>query len=533
MSILSIGGIASGLDTEQIVRDLMRIERMKSDRLFQQRQVMNWQKDQFREIINSVRRFRDDYFNIARPETNLMSLTTMKKMSASCSDPVVSVTAGATALSGESTFQVLQSAAAARAVISGVSQDSEEGARLNVSDTMETVSSKLSGEFHFNEEGLFTLIINDAELTVARDTTLSSFINMVSSSSANVQAHYSTFSDTFTFVAKNTGEGFITTDDGGNFFSALGMAPAEGKIGDAGRDAHFEINGFAGSRSENSFTIDGITYTINGRVDEPTEVMTVTTAVDPEAVYQVIEKFVEDYNALLDLVNGRITQERFRGFPPLTDEQKKEMSDRDIELWEEKAQSGLLRGDPSLEAMLREMRRALYDMVGDFHLSQIGIETSRNYLDQGKLVPKEGGRVLLDAITANPDMVADLFARRSDIAYSPDLTAEQREQRYRESGLAHRLSDILNKNIRTARDRNGHKGILLEKAGIQGDVSEFHNFIDRQIAEVNRRIDRMNEILDRKEAQYYRQFTAMEKALQQMYVQSDWLTMQLNQGFMG
>lgn len=531
MSILRIGGISSGLDTEQIVRDLMRIERMKNDKLYRQKQVMNWQKEQFREIINQVRRFRDEYFNITKPDTNLMSPSTLKKMTASCSNSIVSVSANADALSGNSTFKVLQSATAAKAAAVAICQGSAEGNRLSLSDSMQAVSSKLVEGFQFGEDGRFTLIINDTEITISKTDTLGSVINRINSSGAEVQAHYSSFSDTFTFTAKSTGAGYITTNDGGNFFSALRLPPTEGKIGVGGRDAIFEINGFAGTRSSNVFTIDGITYNINTQVNEATEVMTVTTGVDTDGVYRLIEKFVHDYNSLLDTINSKLQEERFRDFPPLTEEQKDAMKEQDIEKWEEKARSGLLKGESSLENMLRSMRRALYDLVGDFHLTQIGIETSSNYRDQGKLTLKGGGNALREAIATNPEKVADIFTRRSDIAYSPNLTSSQRAQRYDESGLAHRLSDIINDNIRTTRDQQGYKGLLLEKAGIEGDISEFNNFIDKQIAELNKRMDRMNQLLDRKEQQYYRQFTAMEKALQQLYSQGDWLMTQLNQGF--
>ena len=111
----------------------------------------------------------------------------------------------------------------------------------------------------------------------------------------------------------------------------------------------------------------------------------------------------------------------------------------------------MLRREPALENMLREMRAALYDMVGDYHLTEIGIQTSKNYRDRGKLVLSDGGSVLREAIASDPNKVAEIFSRCSDVSYSPNLTAEQRAQRYRESGLAHRLSDILNDNIRVTR----------------------------------------------------------------------------------
>ena len=528
MSIMRIGGIASGMDTDSIVRDLMRVERMKVDRLFQQRQVLDWQKSQFREITNKVRSFRDTFFNLSAPATNLMSQAALHKNQAHSSHPeITAVTAGSTAALGESTFQVIQSATSARAhSSSGVTG----GDPLNLSDTMEQVNEKILGNFEFDIEGKFNLSINGEEIVIHETDTLQQVIRNINNSQAGVQISYSSFSNTFTVLARETGEGYMNTDNGGNFFTAVNIEVSpEGNVGESGRNALFEINGYQGERSTNTFTIDGLTYSIQGKIDTPSEIVTISTSVDVEGIYNVIESFVESYNQLIEDIHGKLGEERFRDFQPLTDEQKEDMSERDIEKWEEKAQSGLLRRDPSLDNMLRQLRTVLYDPVGSFHLSDLGIETSSNYRDQGKLVLKNGGQVLREAIANNPDKVADIFSRKSEINYSPNLTGEQRAQRHSESGLAHRLNDILNDNIRTTRDQWGRKGILLEKAGIQGDLTQFNNSFDRNINNLNKRIDRVNEMLSRKEEQYYRQFTAMEKALQQLYSQGDWLMMQMSQ----
>ena len=44
MSVMRITGMFSGMDIDQIVTDLMKIERTKVDRLYQQRQELQWQK---------------------------------------------------------------------------------------------------------------------------------------------------------------------------------------------------------------------------------------------------------------------------------------------------------------------------------------------------------------------------------------------------------------------------------------------------------------------------------------------------------
>lgn len=527
---MRIGGIASGFDTDQIVRDLMRIERNKVDRKLQQRQVLQWQKEQFREVINQIRSFRDTYFDVLRPLTNMTSSSTLRRMTVSSTDPAtVTATAGADAPVGSSEIRVIQSAAAARAQTAPVTLDSASGARLTLSDSLTAVSAKLqNGPLVFDAvSSSFTVNINGTELSFLQNESLGTALARINNSAAGIHVGYSTFSDTFTFTAKATGAQSITVDDGGNFFAALGLKSGTGleAIGTAGRNAQFEINGFAGSNASNSFTVDGVSYSISRRIEAADNAppVTVSVSLDAEAVFNNIKNFIEDYNKLITSIGNELNEERFNAFLPLTDEQKEQMSEQEIESWQEKAQSGLLRREPALGNMLREMRTALNHAVGEDHLSAIGIEFSSNFRDHGRLVLRDGGQQLRAAIAASPERVQELFARRSSIAYSPDLTAAERSQRRQESGLSHRLNDILLDNIRTT----GGRGILIERAGLAGDTTEVANSFSTRINRLDTRINRMNELLARREEQLFRQFTAMETALGQLYAQGDWLAAQI------
>ena len=522
---MRIGGLASGMDTDQMVRDLMRAERMRVNRFHQQRQRLEWQKEDYRSIINTVRAFRDTYFDILRP-TNILNANNLKRMQATASSSQVSVSANATALQGELTFKVFESATAARAVGStGVTADGT----LSSSSSMGAISERLAhGPLNF-VNGEMTIGINGSSFTIRESDTLSQVINRINASDAGVQISYSSFSDSFTIVSKATGANEINVQNE-DFFRAIGIVPVDGKIGEAGRDARFSINGVEGTRASNTFAIDGITFTINGRIDAPTDDITIRTSIDANGIFENIERFVNDYNALIDTINRKLTEEFHRGYPPLTDDMKEGMTEREIELWENRARSGLLRRDNALDNMLTKMRTALYESVGDFHLTEIGIETSREFRDRGKLVLRNGGEDLRAAINNNPDKVTEIFSRRSHISYSRTMTAEDARERFETSGLAHRISDILNDNISTFRNSNGKKGILIERAGIVGDLSEFRNFFDSRLADVNRQIDRMEILLKRKEDAYFRKFAAMEKALGQLYSQGDFLMMQLMQG---
>ena len=205
------------------------------------------------------------------------------------------------------------------------------------------------------------------------------------------------------------------------------------------------------------------------------------------------------------------------------------MTEKEIELWEEKAKSGLLQRDPILQNIVYSMRRALVEPVKgvSINLSSIGITTG-SYTEGGKLHIDE--TKLKNALRERGDEIMRLFTNRSEISYSPDNTGEQRTQRYEESGLIHRLSDILQDNIRTRRDKDGRKGILLEKAGIVGDASEFSNLMDAKLKDMNKRIDEAIDKMIRAEERYWAQFTALETAIQRMSAQSMWLAQQFGGG---
>ncbi len=61
---MRIGGLASGFDTEQIVDQLMQVERLPLDRIYQQKIRTEWQRDQYRALMTKITSFRDLVFNM-------------------------------------------------------------------------------------------------------------------------------------------------------------------------------------------------------------------------------------------------------------------------------------------------------------------------------------------------------------------------------------------------------------------------------------------------------------------------------------
>ncbi|PNT91464.1 hypothetical protein CDQ83_16895 [Clostridium thermosuccinogenes] len=433
----------------------------------------------------------------------------------------------------------------------GFSSSQATSNRINLNDTLENINKSgiLSENFNFGTDDKLSFTINGKEFTVSKDDTLSSIFTRINRSDAGVTIRFDTINNCFVMQSKNTGSAAVidnednTDGDGSNFFGALGIKTTTKQGGDItrGTNASLIIDKVEVERPTNEFTIDGVTFRLQEMASGADPISaTVTVSSNPDELFEKIKGFVDKYNELVGLINTKLNEERFRDYEPLTSEQKAQMSENEIKLWEEKARSGLLRNDSTLSSILNNMRRALYDAIYSdasdsdsklsLHLSSIGITTSSNYKDGGKLVIDE--QKLKNAIINNPDEVVQLFAKDdSGISYYNTLSdSSKKSERYKESGLAVRLSDIIQDNIRVIGNSNGQKGALLEKAGMIGDSSEYTNLLYKEIKSYDKSIYEMTIKLIEKENSYYNMFAAMEDALNKMYSQSSWLAAQFSQG---
>lgn len=411
----------------------------------------------------------------------------------------------------------------------GFSEQDNKSNKISLSSKLDSIKTFFKNDLNIEDPDtnvVFT--INGQTIDVGKtyaDATLGDVINAINTSDAGIKISYDSLRDRFTMEAKTQGATssitYTDTDPENGLLKAMGLVDGTYI---AGTDAEFTLDNVKGmKRSSNEFTIDGVTYTLKGTSPDT---VTVEIEEDIDAVVEKIKGFVEKYNEVLDKINGLLSEKKDRDYLPLTEAQKEKMSEDDIEKWEERAKSGLLRSDSILQDIVYSMRTALYDKVEGTSLSlhQIGITTG-TYQDKGKLKIDEAK--LRTAMKDNFQEVVRLFTNKSQYAYSESLNdLEKRKTMYNESGLAQRLSNILQDNIRTIRDSNGKKGRLLEKAGIAGDLTEFSNLITTEINSKNRLIDTLVEKLYQKEEYYYNRFTAMEKLLSQMQSQSAWLVQQ-------
>ncbi|WP_409252004.1 flagellar filament capping protein FliD [Bacillus sp. SCS-153A] len=348
---------------------------------------------------------------------------------------------------------------------------------------------------------------------IAGNDSFNSVINKVNSSDAGVTMFYDSFSDRATLTRKETGD----FNKGGNEITTNGafinnLFKFGSSVESGGTNVEFEINGLKTERYSNTFEMNGVTFNIKQPFSSADTPNGVTTAVsnNTNKVFENIKGFIEKYNELIGKISDKTSEDYFRSYQPLTDEQRESLTDKQQEQWEEKAKSGLLRRDSTLSGLLSKMRTNFYQPVDNAsvnplynQLSSIGITTTSNYLEGGKLVINEAE--LKKAIEADPDSVENLFRGGGDAASES------------QKGIVHRLYESVNTTI----DK------LKEKAG--NSFSTLQQFsLGRELRSVDSSIDRFENRMKQVEDRYWRQFTAMEKAIQQSNQQSMYLMQQFS-----
>ncbi len=197
---------------------------------------------------------------------------------------------------------------------------------------------------------------------------------------ANVTMEYSRLKDSFSITADTTGEESTVhiINIAGNAFGTDSAFQIEIGITQNGQNSIAVIDGVTVERSSNSYTIDGITYNLSEVTDQSDGYINFTVSRDFGSTTSAISTFVDAFNTLITkLYTHTAAADYSNDYKPLTDTQKEEMSEDQIKEWNEKAKSGILRHDSSLEHLIFSLKEAFFSSVGgtDKNTTSIGIST--------------------------------------------------------------------------------------------------------------------------------------------------------------
>lgn len=280
-----------------------------------------------------------------------------------------------------------------------------------------------------------------------------------------------------------------------------------------GTNAQVTINGTTLESADSTFTVDGTTFTFNNVDDfdaelDPDSAITVTTKKDNSSIKETVKNFVNDYNTLINDLYKQIRTSRPKDgksyYDPLTEEQEDEMSDDEIEKWNEKAKEGWLYNDPSINKLINKVRGAMATSFNGMSLSDLGIKLKGNASNYSDPTLEIDESKLETAINRYGDDVAKFFTDS-------------------ENGLANKLNNAIDAAISTkSTDGAGHKatyGYLTGLAGVKNTVSETKNQYYSQMQTIQKVIDTLQERYESQQERYWSKFTSLETYISNMSAQ--------------
>ncbi|MGI6452755.1 MAG: flagellar filament capping protein FliD [Syntrophomonadaceae bacterium] len=501
MSVMRIGGLASGMDIDTIVESLMQARRAPLDKLLQERQKLQWQQEDYRSINNTLFSFRNEVFNY-----KLQGLYNAKK-AASSDEGVASISAATSAIEGTYSITVnrLASGVNKGSTVSLAEETNGEGQSLTLYQQFSQLA--LRG---YSETDEISVTINGTELNInLGETTIGGLVAAINSQNLGVIASYDTEYNRFFLNSTTTGEDaqILITSDEANLFSngthssILQLNINEGQAYN-GQNASISLGDAEWIESPtNNISISGLNMTL-----KDTGEISVVVSRDVDQVVESITALINRYNEVIDELTSKIHEKRYLDYPPLTEAQKKEMSEKEIELWEEKARSGLLRSDLYLSNIISQIRTSMSRFVegaGKYNsLSAIGIKTRLGEYN-GKLYIDEAA--LRKALNEDPESVTRLFTNNGE-------TENQK-------GIAEHLYEAVNSGVT----------YLSSKAGRETTLSTVdESYIGKRLSHIQEEVEKWEDRLIEIENRYWRQFTYMEAMISRMNAQSAWLAQQFN-----
>ncbi len=567
---IRMSGLSSGLDTESIVEALMEAQKMKKTKVENKKTKLEWKQDKWKDFNTKLYSLYTDHASKLRLKSNYNT----KKTSVSDSS-VANVTAKNSAINGSYTLEVnniatanyvtgakmeLQNSSSGTKIIGSTKLSELKGgadlvgkeitasykdktrtfevtAETTITEYTEMLKSVgLSASFDEGQQRLFVSsgesgAANNFTMTVSSDDAVNkkndlknllsydaldadakievdAIINALVGNAEGSDTYNNALDDLYAYASGNatneavknavlayknagTGSGLealgVTNIVNGK---ATGTTPS-GMALIEGTDSEIVLNGAVLTGSDTTMNVNGLSIELKGVTSGSAVKFSISN--DKEAAYDSIKSFIQEYNSILSELNKAYYAESARGYDPLTSEEKEAMTDEEIELWEDKIKGSLLKNDSTLYGVINSMKNAMMTSVEvdgkSYTLSSLGIMTSKDYTEKGLLHiygdeddPTYGDLEdkLGNLLDTNPDLVTDIM-----------------------SGIADNLYQALNKKMGTS---------------TLSSALTFYNDkqIKSQLNDYKKEISQWDTRLTDLENRYYKQFTAMEKAMADM-----------------
>ena len=577
----------SGLDIESLVKMGMMNKQNQYDKMYQTQLKQTWVKEAYNTVYTDVKAFKES-MSTFKMQSNMSAM-----QATSSNNDVVSVTANGAAAAMNHKITVEQVASNAylmtangqkidrantsaansaylKDVLFEAGYTKSTGADGQTSYAVKNSAGK--AETHKGSEVAISIEVQDGndvdsngkpvthkvEFTYDQifgdNKTLNDLASAFSNSGANVQGGYDTVNDSFSLYNKTSGSAnkiglkatnetskellnklHLASSDGQNntLGSAITFETDKMKVAATGTNAKATIDGKTYESDTNKLNVANVIYNFNGvsakNADGTYQASTISVSQDTDKIVDNVKKFVETYNTLIDSLNTKYREEKNTDYKPLTKKQEGEMTESQIDKWNEKAKSGLLYHDNNIYSIISDMRESLYtkvdavdtvltDAKGNKYsynsMSSIGITSSTN---QGHITLDE--EKLKKALTEDPDCVYQLFASDQDSTYVAGSTNKNQADTYTSksdylnTGIANRLYNAMTTNISN----------LESYAGTSKETDD-ESYLGKLITNMNTKMTSFQTLMKSYEKKLYEKYDAMEVALSKLGAQLSYIT---------
>ena len=379
--LLRMTGMYSGMDTESIVSQLVKTKSTKVTNLKNEQKKLEWKQTAWQDLNSKI------YNMYSKTLSNLRLTSAYSKKSTVSSDSTkATVVASEGAVNGTQTLKVnklAKSGYLTGAKLDGKTttttgtdgKDVTKVVNWETTDKLSEIDSNLTGKTISITTGSGT----DAKTTdieITADMTINDLVAKFKD--AGVNASFDTTNQRFFINSTGTGsaKNFTLTSDDSTALASLGLDPnttytdingsKNSCVKIEGQDAEIVLNGATFVSDSNTFSINGLTINTLGVTDEE---ISLVTSTDYDGIYNTIKDFLIEYNDLINKMDKLYNADSARKYDMLTDDEKDSMTDDEVEQWEDKIKSALLRKDNSLYNVMNTLTTTMMDGYYENNLS--------------------------------------------------------------------------------------------------------------------------------------------------------------------
>lgn len=504
---IRLTGMASGLDTDTMVQELVKASSSKKESLEKSQTSLGWKQTAWSDLNTKI------YSFFSKSLSNIKLEGSFKKKATAVADSsIAKVVAGDSAVNGTQSLTVKNLATAG--YLTGGTVAKTDATKATTSTTISELTTLAAGE---TAKLKVTVGGVDKEIELSGSSTMADVVSKLNT--AGVTASFDSTNQKLFVNSKSSGlanDFAISTVDSdlnsATVLDGLKLSTTSGAIKINGQDAAITLNGADYSSSNNTFTVNGLTITAQKISEKDTNGdyvgTTINTTDDIDGIYKMVKDFFNEYNKLIIEMDTLYNASSSKGYEPLTDDEKESMSDTEVEQWETKIKDALLRKDSSLNSVVTGMKNSMMQSIEvdgkQTSLTTFGIETMSYFL----AADNEKGAYHIDGNADDSTSSGNTDKLKTAIASNPTQVASFFTQ------LATSLYDNLNTQMKSTAYRTVYK--VYDDKKIQKEYDDY----DDKIAEQEEKLTAL-------EDKYYKQFSVMESAMTKLNSQQSALTSML------